>query len=168
MKTTITALLVAAFLLLPYQSNPQPTNPPDNVAGWVLPCAWCVIIIGCGCLIVIGIKRMCDRTFSNHNWHLTNDWEATSFPPLLSGKDGPGLMRFQSSTGIGSSWIDEYLVDLQQNGNTVSAIVYRDNVMVASNSVPAITNGGPTILDFSYLRSTNCQPHQVMLMRIVE
>lgn len=62
MKTTITSLLVAAFLALPFQAQCQSAPPQEEKAGRVVAAVVTVIVVfTVGVIVINGLKKMCQK-----------------------------------------------------------------------------------------------------------
>jgi len=168
MKRALTYFLCGA-LLLAATGVSRCADPPKATV--ILRCVYIVVVSGTACLGAYAIKCIScalDHMFSNHNWLLTNTVE--NMPPLISLSTNTGTMTFQSATGIGSVWVNEFSVDLQKQDNQIVGILSRAGVPIATNAQPIVMDaqGDAYIrLDFSaYIlppqSGTNCPPVQFM------
>jgi len=147
MKRIITYLLCGGLLCASFPTISRCADPPrDPKASLVLGCIYVTIVVGTGyCLwrAFKSIKCCLDRMFSNRNG--TN----SQFTALLSGSTNYGPITFQSSAGLGSAWVNRCVVNLQEAGTNIVAVLMHDGVVIDTHTIPMVTNADGNVYVFA-------------------
>lgn len=149
----LTGLLIGALALVPMESRTQPApDPPVHPNGAALYCAWVVVVVVMGTVVIRGIMRLCDRIMSNRNYQLTNIVEGANYLDI----DLAPNSTIQTARGIGQGWVDGYSFNVWQVNNTVYCTLSKDGVDLATNSAVLTSNECTVTFDFrEQTRDTN-------------
>lgn len=174
MRKPLTCLLAGLLVFIPMHQTTR-AEPPPKDAVIVVRCVYVLVQVGTACALAYALKCLCSalgHMMSNQNWQLTNDAEMAALPMLASGSTNLGPLTFQSARGLGSVWLNECTVNLEEVDGHIVGTLIRSNVNIATLSVPIPTNTDTPVvrLDFSQWSppagGTNCPP--VQLFRLEE
>jgi len=147
MKTLLTSVLVASIMLLPMKAD-EPQQPPQPAARAVGACVLACLVIAVGTIVVVGLKKMCDKLPQIDGPTNAPPKIHASLPLIRSGDpvitNDLETVELQFQEGTGAPWQEGFTVTFDRSMN---AKVYRNGALVLEPTmqVGIDSNGTPVV-----------------------
>lgn len=144
MKTILTSVLCAGILLLPVRASaPEDSPPPAPISTKIVgACALAIVVIVVGTIVIIGVKKMCDKIPDPQNCRTNRLDEPITgtilFVPTPTTNTTESL-TVQTKSHLSDEWQDQYTL---QFGRDMSCrLMEGDTVKAEIQPTLVVTNG---------------------------